>query len=90
LDDEAGPSDGRLSLLQIILVAAVGDYRCISSHADTIWRGTGFPTRESGNEFPHDLHGLESPCHFGCGCRAMLISIQIVHVCDDSDYHIEA
>jgi hypothetical protein len=19
--------------------------------------------------FPNELHGLESPCHFGCGCR---------------------
>jgi hypothetical protein len=33
------------------------------------WGGTRFPARENGNEFLNQHHGLESPCHFGCGCR---------------------
>jgi hypothetical protein len=64
-------SEGR-SLRRTFAVAPVGNYLFISTHVAMIRRGTGFPTRESGNEFPYDLHGLESPCHFflACVCQA--------------------
>jgi eukaryotic-like serine/threonine-protein kinase len=44
-----------------VACATVGPDR---SSLRRFWSGTRFPARGSGNESPHEHHGLESPCHF--------------------------